>query len=42
VPAGPEKDLQATANATETLPLVTKIATPEQHFSSYRRFSAAC
>jgi hypothetical protein len=41
VPAGLEKDLQATANATKTLPLVTKIAKPGQHFKSHRRFSAA-
>jgi hypothetical protein len=42
VPAGLEKDLQAAAAATKTLPLVTKIAKPGQHFKSSRRFSAAC
>jgi hypothetical protein len=35
------KGSTGTANATKTLPLVTKIAKPGQHFKSQRRFSAA-
>jgi hypothetical protein len=42
VAAGMKKDLQAAADGTKTLPLVTKIAEPRQHFRSHDRFSTAC